>query len=62
MPSHPDRVRQNYDPDVLFPIEVSDTEIEIDDLPLEHPSETADDDLDPSLDRDLSAGLRRRGQ
>ena len=62
MPSHPDRVRQNYDPDVLVPIEVPDSEIEIEDLPLERPSETTDDDTEPGHGRDLRAGLCRRAQ
>ena len=53
MPSHPDRVRQNYDPDLLFPIEVPDTELEIGDLPLVPPSDAADDDSDIELGRDL---------
>ena len=53
MPSHPDRVRQNYDPDLLFPIELPDTEVEIDDLPLEPPSDATDDDPDTEVDRDL---------
>ena len=53
MPSHPDRIRQNYDPDVLFPIEVPDTEIEIDDLPVDRPSDATEDPADPELDDDM---------
>ncbi len=46
MPSHPDRVRRQYAPDSTFPLEVPDTELDLDDLPLDEGDELAGDETE----------------
>lgn len=46
MPSHPDRVRRQYDPDRTFPLEVPESELELDELPPDEREQALDDDME----------------